>query len=96
MEKVDLNIRKIAQLGLMNFFFSCKKASKSELSDLIYSINNGIDNIADVVNMWSNNGRGWIDERTEEHAMDMCDDAERDLPELQAKLDIVEYFLQKK
>ena len=88
-----MDIRKIANMGLMNYFFYCQKLDREELliekDNIIYEI----DNIDDVVNMWSNNGRGWVHEDTHAHAMDMCDEATKGLPKLEIKLEIVEHFL---
>lgn len=88
-----MDIRKIANAGLMNFFFESKEMTKEELKKEREDILTDIDNINDVVNMWSNNGWGWIDEGTHAHAMDMCEEATRGLPKLEIKLKIVEYFL---
>lgn len=88
-----MDIREIANMGLMNYFFYCQKLDSKELliekDNIIYEI----DNIEDVVNMWSNNGNGWVHEDTHAHAMDMCDDALKPLKKLETKLEIVAYFL---
>ena len=91
-----MDMKKVADLKLMPFFEKMAKASEKELQDIRYDINKEIDNIYDVVNMWSNNGNGWIDERTHAYSMSMCDKEEEDLPVLSKKLDIVEYFLRNK
>ena len=91
-----MDMKKVEDLRLMPFFQKMAKASESELHDIRYDINKDIKNINDVINTLSNNGRGWIDDKTNARAMDNCNEAGKELPRLYVMLDMVEHFLRNK